>query len=103
MISRFTQLIKVRSCVMTSHASICRKSAYRLIARNIVYLIFLRFVKVFNLKYKQKLVYLSIPDLLFGIVSVLLQDRNQLALVIFAKGYSVDQHVLLNDEILVRD
>ena len=81
----------------------CRKSAYRLIARNIVYLIFFRFVKVFNLKYKQKLVYLSIPDLLFGIVSVLLQDRNQLAPVNSVKGYSVDQHVLLNDEILVHD
>ena len=88
---------------MTSHASICRKSAYRLIARNIVYLIFFRFVKVFNLKYKQKLVYPSTLGLLFGIVFVLLQDRNQLALVIFAKGYSVDQHVLLSDEILVRN
>ena len=83
---------------MTSHASICRKTAYRLIARNIVYLIILSFVKVFNLKYKQKLVYPSTPALLFGIVSVLLHDRNQLALVIFVKGYSVDQHVLLNDE-----
>ena len=88
---------------MTSHASICRKSAYRLIARSIVYLIFFRFVKVFTLKYKQKLAYLSTLGLLFGIVSVLLQDRNQLVLVIFAKGYSIDQHVLLNDEILVRD
>ena len=103
MISRFTQLIKVRSCVMTSHASICRKTAYRLIARNIVYLIFFRFVKVFTLKYKQKLAYLSTLGLLFGIVSVPLQDRNQLVLVIFAKGYSVDQHVLLNDAILVRN
>lgn len=88
---------------MTSHASICRKTAYRLIARNIVYLIFFRFVKVFNLKYKQKLVYPSTLYLLFGIFFVPLQGRNQLALVIFVKGYSVDQHVLLNDEILVQD
>ncbi len=61
------------------------------------------FCQGINLKYKQKLVYPSIPDLFFEIFFVLLQDRNQLAPVIFAKGCSVDQHVLLNDEILVHD